>query len=164
MGEEMARGHVCEILAEGAARFSALKTVSTDVNRRLGGDELSGPYIALVEAVRQQRDEATPAQIRLRASLDDWPVGDGRWEWVEELEKGQLLKEFSIWQRDSEHRIRQPFFDTPVAAAWCCFHSKPTERTTFLVKRIRAHDPEWFDLAYEAAWFQLALMQDRANK
>ena len=164
MGEEMARRYVCEILTEGADLFSALKTVSTDVNRRLGGDELSGPYIALVEAVQQQRDEATPGQIRLRASLDDWPPGDGRWEWVEELEKGQLLKQACIWQRDSEYRKRQPIFDTPVAAAWCCFHSKPTERTTFLVKRIRAHDPEWFDLAYEAAWFQLALMEDRANK
>ena len=163
-GEEMARGHVCGILAEGAAQLSALKTVSTDVTRRLGGDELSDPYIAMVEAVRQQRDEATPAQIRLRASLDDWPVGDGRWEWVEELEEGQLLKESCIWQRDSEHRTRQPVFDTPVAAAWCCFHSRPTDRTTLLVKRMRAHDPEWFDLAYEAAWFQLALMQDKASR
>ena len=162
--EQIARGHVCSVLTEGINRLSALSTVSTDVNRRLEGEGLSNQYIALVEAVRRQRDEDTPEQIRLRASLNDWPEGDGRWEWVEELEKGQVLNELSIWQHDNEHRTRQPIFDTPVAAAWCCFYSKPTARTTFLVKRIRAHDPKWFDLAYEAAWFQLALMQDKANK
>ena len=162
-GDQIARHHVCSILSEGVNRFSALNTVFTDVNRRLEGEALSAPYIALVEAVRQQRDDKTSEQIRLRANLDDWPEGDGRREWVEELEQGELLNKLSIWQHDNEHRKRQPIFDTPVAAAWCCFKSKPTARTTFLVKRIRTHDPEWFDLAYEAAWFQFALMQDKSN-
>ena len=39
-----------------------------------------------------------------------------------------------MWQHPNEHRARQPIFDTPVAAAWCCFAAQPTERATFLVK------------------------------
>ena len=101
-----------------------------------------------------------PEQIHLRASLDDWPTGDGRREWREELEQGELLDKLGMWQDPSEHPKRQPLFDTPIAAAWCCFLSKPTARTTFLTKRIRAHDCEWFDLAYSAAWFRLARMVD----
>ena len=162
-GDRIARDHVDSILKEGVQCFQALGTVRTDVTRRFAREGVSGQYIAWVEYVRQQRDKKTPEQIRLRASLDDWPKGDGRREWMQELENGQLLNKHAIWQHEDEHRKRQPIFDTPIAAAWCCFHSKPTERTTFLVKRIRAHDPEWFDLAYEAAWFQLALMQDKVN-
>ena len=94
----------------------------------------------------------------MRASLDDWPEGDGRNEWEQELERGEALGR--MWQHPNEHRARQPIFDTPVAAAWCCFAARPTERATFLVKRIRAHDPDWFDVAYRAAWFRLARMAD----
>ena len=136
-------------------------TVKCDIGFRLMGGRVPDP---ITEDVRRRRDDKTQEQLNLRFSMDDWPTGDGRGEWVEELEQGQLLDELAIWQHEGEPRQRQPVFDTPVAAAWCCFHSKPTPRTTFLVKRIRAHDPEWFDLAYEAAWFQLALMQDKANK
>ena len=69
-----------------------------------------------------------------------------------------------LCQDADEPRPRQPHFDTPVAAAWCCFRGKPTQRTTFLVKRIRAHDREWFDLAYSATWFRLAHMQDQLKE
>lgn len=155
--ERVARKHVASILVEGTERMLALSTVSTDVALRLEGGRLSDPF---VDAVRGERDEKLPEQIRLRASLDDWPAGDGRREWMQELEQGELLGKLRMWQDPNEHRARQPFFDTPIAAAWCCFWSKPTVRTTFLVKRIRAHDPEWFDIAYSAAWFRLARMVD----
>ena len=151
--DQIARDHVISILDEGADRISALNTVSTDIAFRLEGGRLSNP---VVDAARQERDRQLPEQIHLRASLDDWPTGDGRREWREELEQGELLDKLGMWQDPSEHPKRQPLFDTPIAAAWCCFLSKPTARTTFLTKRIRAHDCEWFDLAYSAAWFRLA--------
>ena len=155
--DQIARDHVISILDDGADRISAINTVSTDVAFRLEGGRLSHP---VVDAARQERDRKLPEQIHLRASLDDWPTGDGRREWREELEQGELLDKLGMWQDPSEHPKRQPLFDTPIAAAWCCFLSKPTARTTFLTKRIRAHDCEWFDLAYSAAWFRLARMVD----
>ena len=155
--DQMARKHLTSILDEGADRTSALNTVSTDVSFRLEGARLSDPF---VDAVQQERDKKLPAQIHLRASLDDWPSGDGRREWTQELERGELIDKLGMWLDPNEHPARQPFFDTPIAAAWCCFASKPTARTTFLAKRIRAHDPEWFDIAYSAAWFRLARMAD----
>ena len=153
--EQLARGHVTSILDEGEDRIPALNTVSTDIALRLAGAGLSDTF---VEAVGEERDHKTTELINLRASLDDWPEGDGRSEWEQELERGEALKR--MWQHPNEHRARQPIFDTPVAAAWCCFAARPTERATFLVKRIRAHDPEWFDVAYSAAWFRLARMVD----
>ena len=149
--EQLARGHVTSILDEGEDRIPALSTVSTDVALRLAGARLNDTF---AEAVVEERDRKTTELINLRASLDDWPEGDGRSEWAQELERGEALDR--MWQHPNEHRARQPIFDTPVAAAWCCFVARPTERATFLVKRIRAHDPEWFDVAYSAAWFRLA--------
>ena len=108
----------------------------------------------------EERDHQTTELINLRASLDDWPEGDGRREWIQELAQGEVLDQLRMWQQPDEHRARQPIFDTPVAAAWCCFAAQPTDRATFLVKRIRAHDTEWFDIAYSAAWFRLARMVD----
>ncbi len=160
-GEQTARDYVDSILTEGTDRLRGLYTVKCDIGFRLMGSRVPDP---IIEEARRSRDDKTQEQLNLRYSMDDWPTGDGRREWVDELEQGQLLDELAIWQHEGEPRKRQPVFDTPVAAAWCCFFSKPTDRTTFLVKRIRAHDPEWFDLAYEATWFQLALMQDKANK
>ena len=155
---QIASEHVGRILTEGADRLRALYTVSTDVDFRLEGGGVSS---SLVAAVLSERDRCIPEQIRVRASLNDWPEGDCRKEWRQELEHGQVLYSSNLWQDPNEHRARQPIFDTPVAAAWCCFFvSKPSERTTFLVKRIRAHDPDWFDVAYSAAWFQLARMVD----
>ena len=153
--EQLARGHVTSILDEGEERIPALSTVSTDVALRLAGARLNDTF---AEAVAEERDRKTTELINLRASLDDWPKGDGRSEWVQELERGEALDR--MWQHPNEHRARQPIFDTPVAAAWCCFVARPTERATFLVKRIRAHDPEWFDVAYSAAWFRLARKMD----
>lgn len=151
--ERMAREHVTLILSEGAERLPALKTVATDVALRLEGASLSREFVATVQGARNQE---TPKQIGLRSSLDDWPEGYGRDEWAEEL--GTFPKK--LCQHADEHRARQPIFDTPVAAAWCCFRGRPTERATFLIKRIRAHDPEWFDLAYSATWFRLAHAQN----
>ena len=155
--DRVAREHVEKILDEGADRLPALDTVSTDVAMRLEGGRLSDGFF---EELQEERKRQTTEQIRLRASLDDWPRGDGRREWTQELEKGELLDQLNMWQDPDEHRNRQPLFDTPIAAAWCCFFSKPTDRTVFLVKHIRAHDPGWFDLAYNTAWFQLARRLD----
>ena len=159
-GDQMARDYIASILSEGTDRLRGLYTVACDIGFRLMGGRVPDP---IVEEARKKRDDKTQEQLNLRYSMDDWPTGDGRHEWVDELEQGQLLDELAIWQHKDEPRKRQPVFDTPVVAAWCCFHSKPTDRTTFLVKRIRTHDPEWFDLAYEAAWFQFASMQDKSN-
>ena len=156
--EQLARGHVTSILDEGEDRIPALNTVSTDVALRLAGARLSDTSVE--EAVVVERDHRTTELINLRASLDDWPDGDGRREWIQELAQGEVLDQLRMWQQPDEHRARQPIFDTPVAAAWCCFAAQPTERATFLVKRIRAHDPDWFDVAYSAAWFRLARMVD----
>ena len=159
--DRIAREHVEKILDEGADRLPALDTVSTDVAIRLAGGRLSDGFF---KELQEERKRQTTEQIRLRASLDDWPKGDGRREWIQELEQGELLDRLDMWRDPDEHRNRQPLFDTPIAAAWCCFLSKPTDRTVFLVKHIRAHDPGWFDLAYSAAWFRLARMQDDSRK
>ena len=154
--EQLAREYVASILDQGEDRIPALNTVSTDIALRLEGASLSNTCV--VEAAVEERDHKTTELINLRASLDDWPEGDGRSEWEQELERGEALNR--MWQHPNEHRARQPILDTPVAAAWCCFAARPTERATFLVKRIRAHDPDWFDVAYRAAWFRLARKVD----
>ena len=155
----IAREHVEKLLNEGADRLPALDTISTDVAVRLEGGHPSDDFLKKLHEERRRR---TIEQIQLRASLDDWPTGDGRREWVQELEKGEFLDR--LWQDPDEHRNRQPIFDTPIAAAWCCFFSKPTDRTVFLVKHIRAHDSDWFDLAYRTAWHQLARIEDHIRK
>ena len=159
-GDQIASDHVYSIFTEGAHQLRGLYTVACDIGFRLKGGRIPD---LIVEEARKKRDDKTQEQLNLRYSMDDWPTGDGRSEWAEELEQGELLNKLAIWQHEGDFRERQPIFDTPVAAAWCCFHSKPTDRMIFLVKRIRTHDPEWFDLAYEAAWFQFALMQDKSN-
>ena len=153
--DQLVRQHMTSVLDEGTER--GLRAVAVDIDFRLKGGRIPDP---IVEAARKKRDEDTQAQLTLRSGTNDWPKGYGRNEWAEELQQGHPLNQQAIWQRDDEPRERQPIFDTPVAAAWCCFHSQPTETTTFLVKRMRAHDPEWFDSAYEAAWFRLAVDQD----
>ena len=161
---QIASDYVGSILTEGVKgvrQLQGLYTVKCDIGFRLNGGRIPG---LIVEEARKKRDDKTQEQLNLRYNMKDWPLGDGRSEWAEELEQGELLSNLAIWQREGNIRERQPIFDTPVAAAWCCFHSKPTDRTTFFVKRIRTHDPEWFDLAYEAAWFQLALRQDKSNQ
>ena len=149
--DQIARQHICSIVEEGVERLPALNTVATDIKLHLEGRVVSE---SSVKEARQSRDDQTPKQVTLRASMDDWPKGYGRQEWAQELDP--RLENLPIWQHADEHRTRQPIFDTPVAAAFCCLFTKPTPRTIFLVKRIRAHDPGWFDLAYSATWFQLA--------
>ena len=155
--ERVARELVVSIFTEGEARLPALSTVSTDIELRLQGGKLSRFYYEnLEEGLAEGRREL----IRLRANLDDWPEGYGRKEWEHELGKIPA----SLWHEKDDHPARQPVFDTPVAAAWCCFVAKPTDRTRFLVKRIRAHDSAWFDVAYGATWSFLARLQDDARK
>ena len=158
-GDELARNHVVAILDEGSSRLPALSTVSGDIELRLQGASLGEQHMSatrMIHATRAIRDEKKAELIRRYVSTNDWPKGYGRHEWNEEL--GLVMK--NLWLEPAELRERQPIFDTPVAAAWCCFIPTPTPRTTFLVKRIREHDAEWFDAAYSAAWFQFALKHD----
>ena len=157
--DQVAREHVKNILNEGTDRLPALDTVRKDVAMWLEGGRLSDDFF---EERGEKLKRQTTEQIRLRAIQDDWPRGYGRREWTQELEKGELLQR--MWQDPDEHPARQPIFDTPIAAAWCCFFSKPTARTVFLVKHIRAYDPGWFDLAYRTAWYQLAQIEDHIRK
>lgn len=159
--EGMAGEQVLTVLGEGAEWIGALEVVGADVGIGLAGGVLSDEF---ARSVREERDQRTQAHVNLLAGLDDWPAGDGRGEWVEELENGELLSRLGMWQFEGLHRARQPTFDTPVAAAWCCFFSKPTARTVFLVERMRMHAPDWFDVAYSAAWYRLARIQDRKGK
>ena len=150
----LAREHVLDVLSEGAQRIGALDTVGTDVALAFEGGTLSAEFVREVCAERDLRMQKYVHQF---ASEDDWPPGDNRSGWSRELEHGELMS--TLWQ-DEKDPVRQPAFDTPVAAAWCCFLSNPTARTVFLVKRMRAHEPEWFDIAYRAAWYGLAVRQD----
>ena len=159
--DKIARNQIISILKEGNRWFPALYTVNCDIGFQMQGHRVPETVVA---AAIEKRDDKTQEQLTLRYSMNDWPKGDGRLQWRYELERGELLDDLTIWQQDGRSpRERQPIFDTPVAAAWCCFASEPTDRTTFLVRSVRAHDPEWFDVAYEAAWFQLALMQDEGQ-
>ena len=153
----LAGEHVLNVLAEGADRIGALDTVGMDAALAFEGGTLSTGFVREVCA---ERDLRMRMYVHQFASEDDWPPGDGRSGWSRELENGQLMS--AMWQ-DEKDPVRQPAFDTPVAAAWCCFLSSPTPRTVFLVKRMRAHAPEWFDIAYRAAWYRLAQRQDAAK-
>lgn len=159
--EQSASERVISILEEGATHVGALDTVSTDVAIALAKGTLSDDF---ERAIRETRDARVQGHINLLASEDDWPPGDGRREWSEELQHGSLLSQLEMWQFGRLERVRQPTFDTPVAAAWCCFLSDATPRTVFLVKRMRLHNPEWFDVAYRAAWYRLARETDRVRK
>ena len=157
IGDSMAREQVDRVLDEGVEKIAALCVTAADVAVRLEGGSVSESF---VDSTRVQRDEATPDLIKSRVNLDDWPRGYGRDQWRAEL--GQLPD--ALWQDPNELPERQPIFDTPVAAAWCCFVGNSTPRTTFLVQRIRSHDPEWFDVAYGAAWARLARAADNVGK
>ena len=159
--ERIASERVVAILGEGAERVGALDTVVTDVGVDLVGGALDEWFVG---AVVEERDRKTQEHVNVLAGTDDWPPGDGWEEWEAELERGEFLSMLGMWQVKEEHRARQPTFDTPVAAAWCCFFSQPTARTVFLVQRMRAHAPDWFDIAYRAAWYRLARIEDRLNR
>ena len=156
--EQMAREHIGTILREGSVHNTGLGTLLEDVSLRLKGSKLSDQN---KQDMLAERDSATPLQIKLRASMDDWPKGYCRYDWIRKLKHGELLDILGQWQNDDEPLVRQPLFDTPIAAASCSIFYQPTDPiTTYIVKHIRAHDPEWFDVAYRAAWVQLALIAD----
>ncbi len=155
---DIAQEHIGSILDEGADHHPGLHTVATDCRVRMAGGAVSSEF---VEAVVNERNRRLPEQIRLRANMDDWPLGYGRKEWRDELMRGDLLDQLDLWLDPKLHRARQPIFDTPIAAAWCCIFDAPTYRTAFLVKRLQAHDPDWFVAAYNAAWWQLAHRADQ---
>ncbi len=157
----LASERVLAILGEGTERVSALDTVATDVGIALAGGALDEWF---VDAVVEERDRKTQGHVNVLGGSGDWPPGYGWEEWEDELERGEFLSKLGLWQVKEEHRERQPTFDTPVAAAWCCFFSQPTARTVFLVQRMRAHEPDWFDIAYRAAWYRLARIEDRLNR
>ena len=157
-GQDIAYNHIISILSEATNHIRELYTVQCDIGFRLRDNPIPDQ---IADSARQDRNAKTQAQLRLRINMNDWPKGNGRIAWAKELEQGGFLNKLAVWQAEGGVQERQPIFDTPVAAAWCCFHSPATDRTTFLIKRIRAHDPEWFDLAYQAAWFQFAVMQDQ---
>ena len=157
--ERLASEHVLSVLEEGAKHIGALDTLVTDIEAMLEGGELS---VAFVQMVREERDRQRQQHVHWLASEDHWPPGYTRQDWSEVLGEPRLLK-LQSWDPESDRR-RQPIFDTPVAAAWCCFASDPTPQTPFLVKRMRAHEPDWFDIAYRAAWYELASIQDRARR
>ena len=155
--EHVARELVVSILAEGKARLAALEAVSTDIELRLQGDRPSQYYY---EKLEQRLGKERRELIRRMANLDEWPRGYGATQWHGEV--GPVPD--GLWQSRDEHPARRPILDSPVAAAWCCFLGQPTDRTTFLVKRMRAHDNDWFDVAYRATWSRLARVQDQARK
>lgn len=160
--DQIARQHIISVLDEGTQLLPALSAVATDVALRLEGRALTSLF---VDSVINERNERTPGQITLRASMDDWPLGYGRFEWAQELESGEWLDRLDVWQNQKNVPEKSlPILDTTIAAAWCSVFAKPAKRTTFLVKRIRAHDPDWFDLAFSAAWFQLAHLANRIKQ
>ena len=156
---EMALDAVSSILAEGARSNAGLKTVGVDTALRLAAGRLTQE---LAEERRVARDEAISSQIKLRNSLDDWPSGDGRKQWEREIRHEKVLSK--LWQDPKELPHRQPLFDTPIAAAcYSLLAVEPTRRAVYLVRRMRTHDQEWFDLAYGAAWTRLAVALDQVG-
>ena len=154
--EETALGHVRAALAAGTQSNAGLEPVAYDLALRLSDAKLSPEFVA---EKQQARDAVTSPQIILRNSLDDWPAGDGRTQWTEEIGYASVLKEF--WQDANQLGHRQPLFDTPVAAAcYSLLAPEPTRRAVYLVRRMRTHDQDWFDLAYGAAWARLAVLLD----
>lgn len=160
-GNQIAHGQIVSILSEASDQIQALRAVACDIQFKLMQNS-SVPDL-IIKNAQNERDNKSKKILKLFAGIGKWPKGDSRREWEKNLEHGDLLKQIRIWHKAGCIPERQPIFDTPVAAAWCCFKSKATDRTTFLVKRIRAHDPEWFDVAYEAAWFKFAIMQDKGE-
>ena len=157
---ETALDHVSSILEEGWRSNTGLRPAGLDAALGLANGRLPETFAAQQQAAR---DQAKSQQIVLRNDRDDWPLGDGRRQWTEEIGEKALS---ALWQNADELGHRQPLFDTPVAAAFCSLvpRTAPTPRAIYLVRRIRTHDPEWFDLAYAAAWTGLAVRQDQLRE
>ena len=147
--------HVRAILKEGMARNNGLRSVTTDVGVRLKGSQLSQEY---VDALKEEMDRQASEQIKIRNNFDDWPAGDGKSEWAVGASRAKLLDNLC---RRGTRGYQQPIFDTPIAAALLSIlPEQPTPRAIFMVRRMRAHDPDWFDVAYASAWTRLALTVD----
>ena len=157
-GHATACDHIRSVIGEGANRHPALATLAKDVAVRLEGSFLSQECADYIQGERDAK-----INDMLVHHMGNFPRGYGRDDWIEELGHGQILN--ALWQGSQvAFRERQPIFDTPVAAACYCFFGHTTPRTSYLTKRIRADDPEWFDIAYSAAWAQLALSVDRLRR
>ena len=156
---ETALDHVSAILAEGGQSNTGLRAVGFDAALRLAGGRLTKEF---ADKKRVDRDAATSAQIILRNNLEDWPLGDGRRQWTEEIGYKDVLR--GLWQDPNQLGHRQPLFDTPVAAAcYSLLPGEPTRRAIYLVRRMRTHDEKWFDLVYGAAWTRLAVALDQVK-
>ena len=151
--EEIAKGYVERILKEGSERLPALKAVRVDLRERQRYGRLRRE---VAKRAAWRRDGERNRQLLQRPSREDWPVGSGRAQWRRELPLNHLLQNPGLWQPEDAPGFQQPVLDTPAAAAWCCFAGKPKRSTVFLVKQMREHDPEWFDVAYRATWYQLS--------
>ena len=147
--------HVQSVLEEGVARNGGLRSVATDLRVRLNGGYLSQSY---ADAKKALEDESASEQIKVRNALDDWPQGDGRQQWA-----GELGKSWDLLWRPNTLGHQQPICDTPVAAALLSIlpSLEPSHRAVFMVKRMRAHDPDWFDVVYARVWTQLVVMQTK---
>ncbi len=152
-----AREYVQSVLKEGTSQNNGMLSVATDVSVRLGGGQLSQAY---ADAQKKEEDGRASEQIKVRNNLDDWPDGDRRSGWIEEL-GSHRKKLLEVLCRADVLGHQQPIFDTPVAAALLSIlPEQPTPRAVFMVKRMRTHDPDWFDHAYASAWTRLALTVD----
>ena len=151
--------YVQSILNEGMRQNGGLLSVAKDVSVRLRGGQLSQVY---ADAQKREEDGRASEQIKVRNNLKDWPDGDRRSGWIEELgSHGNKLK--LLCRRDALGH-QQPTFDTPIAAALLSvFSEQPTPRAVFMVKRMRAHDPDWFDVAYASAWTRLVVIVDQVG-
>ena len=150
-----AHEHVRSILKEGVARNNGLRSVATDVSVRLKGNQLSQDY---VDALKEEMDGQVSEQIKIRNNFGDWPAGDGRSGWAVGASRAKLLDNLC---RRGICGYQQPIFDTPIAAALLSIlPEQPTPRAIFMSRRMRAHDPDWFDVAYASAWTRLALTVD----
>ena len=147
--------HVKSVLKEGVGRNSGLRSVATDLSVRLDGDQLDQAYASSRKALA---DVAVSEQIKLRNDLNDWPKGDGRGQWIAEF-GANTAKLLNLLWRAGTLGHQRPIFDTPVAAATLSNLPAldPSPRTVFMVKRMRTHDPDWFDVEYARAWTQLAV-------
>ena len=129
---ETALDYVSSILAEGGQSNAGLSTIAFDAALRLANGRMTKQFAA---EKQMTRDAATSSQIVLRNDLEDWPVGDGRTQWTNEIGYGKVLS--ALWQHRNELGHRQPLFDTPVATA--CYSLLPVEPTTraiYLVRRM----------------------------
>lgn len=151
--------HVESVLKEGVSRNGGLRSVATDLCVRLSGGYLGQSW---ADARKVLEDESVPEQIKMRNDLNDWPKGDGRIQWADELGK-QCKRLLNRLCRPQTLGHQQPAFDTPIAAALLSNlpQLEPSLRAVFMVKHMRAHDPDWFDVAYARAWTQLAVWIDR---